>query len=179
MSRRNKRFGPGDPVFHPRFGLGTVHGLIRRERIYPVGERVIASAGSEKTEECYDIDLVEGGSLQVPVRRAESVGLRQAWNGIQEIEASLRSSAEELPAEARERAAELRAREQLIEPEALACTVRDLLAQSRGRTLSTGERAWLDKACHRLSEEAALVDRISELEARSAIWQVVSELRTA
>ncbi len=166
-------------MFHPRFGLGTVNRLTRRDRIYPVGEPGIADASSERTEEYYDIELVEGGSLQVPVSRAESVGLRRAVNGIHEVKASLCSSAESLPVEARERAAVLRAREQLLEPAALACSVRDMLAQSRGRALSANERTWLEKACVRLSAEAALVDRISLVEARTAIWSVITELRTA
>jgi RNA polymerase-interacting CarD/CdnL/TRCF family regulator len=143
-----------------------------------VGAPVRAAASTGKTEEYYEIELVEGGLLQVPVDRAEGVGLRRASNGIEEVEASLRSDAESLPDEARERAAVLRTREQLLEPEALANCVRDLLAQSRGRTLSSGERTWLEKACLRLSEEAALVDRVSLIEARSAIWAVVTELRT-
>ncbi len=179
MSRRDNSFGPGDLVFHPKFGLGTVNALTRRDRIDPVGGPLSAEAGAEKTEECYEIELVEGGSLQVPVSRAEGAGLRRASSGVKEVKARLRSSAESLPAEARERAAELRTREQLLEPEALANSVRDMLAQSRGRALSNSERVWLEKACLRLSAEAALVDRVSLLEARSAIWAVITELRTA
>jgi RNA polymerase-interacting CarD/CdnL/TRCF family regulator len=55
-------------------------------------------------------------------------------------------------------------------------SVRDMLAQSRGRTLSTGEKTWLDKSCQRLSTEAALVDRIPMFEARAAILEVVRAL---
>jgi RNA polymerase-interacting CarD/CdnL/TRCF family regulator len=177
MSHRNERLGPGDPVFHPRFGLGTVRTLTSRERIHPLGEPAGSDARSERTEDYYDIELVEGGTLQVPVGRADSVGLRRASNGIEEVMASLRSSAESLPTDARERAAVLRTRGQLLDPEALACSVRDMVAQSRGRTLSAGERTWLDKACQRLSAEAALVDRISVVQARSAVWEVVAQLR--
>lgn len=179
MSRRDSDLRPGDLVFHPRYGLGTVQRLARRERIYAVREPEDPSVSSEATEECYEIDLTEGGLLQVPVSRAASVGLRRASNGIAAVQANLRSSPGSLPSEPRERAATLRIREQLFEPEALACLVRDLLVHSRGRALSAGERSWLDKACLRLSAEAALVDRISLIQAKSAIWTVVAELRTA
>ena len=55
-------------------------------------------------------------------------------------------------------------------------SVRDMLAQSRGRTLSISEKAWLDKSCKHLSTEAALVDRISRAQAYAAIWEAVNQL---
>jgi len=178
MSPHGNRLEPGDPVFHPRFGLGTVRNLVRRERIHPLGESAACDATSERTEEYYDIELLEGGMLQVPVGRADSVGLRRASNGIEAVRAQLRSSAQSLPADPRQRAAVLRTREQLPQAEALPCSVRDMLAHSQGRALSAGERTWLDKACQRLSAEAALVDRITIVQARSAVWEVVTQLRT-
>jgi RNA polymerase-interacting CarD/CdnL/TRCF family regulator len=167
---------PGDPIFHPKFGFGTVHGLKRCDRVHPVHEPAVAEADTDRTEDYYDINLVEGGTLLVPVRRAVNVGLRRLTEGVEEVRASLRSQAESLPAEFRQRAAALRIREQLPEPGALARSVRDMLAQSRGRTLSLGEKTWLDKSCQRLITEASLVDHISMFQARAAIQVLVREL---
>lgn len=178
MSRSSRRLEPGDPVFHPRFGLGTIQGVVCRERIDPVHSHA-AGPGRDGTEEYYEIGLIEGGTLQVPVVRADSLGLRRASNGLETIRACLCSDANDLPANARERAALLKSREQSFEPEALAKSVRDMLAQCQGRTLSTSERTWLEKACQRLSAEVALVDQISPARARSAVWEVVTQVRDA
>jgi RNA polymerase-interacting CarD/CdnL/TRCF family regulator len=176
MSRSNNMLGPGDPIFHPHYGFGTVHCMTRRDRMHPNQEPTSAESVSDQTEDYYDIQLAAGGTLLVPVNRAESVGLRRLSNGIEAIKACLSSPAQSLPTSFRERAAALRVRQQLAEPAALANSVRDLLAQSRGRTLSNGERSWLDKSCERLSAEAALVDHITVYEARAAIREVVTRL---
>jgi RNA polymerase-interacting CarD/CdnL/TRCF family regulator len=176
MSLHNNVLGPGDPIFHPKHGFGTIHSLTRRDRIHPIHEPTMDDFGSDRTEDYYDIHLAEGGTLLVPVGRAELVGLRRLINGVKEVRASLYSQAQSLPDEFRKRAAVLRIREQLPEPGALARSVRDMLAQSRGRTLSAGERTWLDKSCQRLSTEAGIVDRIPMFEARAAIWAVMREL---
>jgi RNA polymerase-interacting CarD/CdnL/TRCF family regulator len=176
MSRSNDLLRPGESVFHPKYGFGTIHSLTRRDRIHPIRERTAAETELDTTEDYYDIQLADGGTLLVPVGRAESVGLRRLSGGMEAVKASLCSPAQSLPANFRERAAVLRTREQLSEPAALADSVRDMLAQSRGRALSAGERAWLDKSCQRLSTEAALVDRISVAEAQAAIREVLREL---
>lgn len=176
MSHYNNALEPGDPIFHPKFGFGTVHSLTRCDRVHPVHEPTVAEADTDRTEDYYDIHLVEGGTLLVPVGRAVRVGLRRLTHGVEEVKTCLHSAAESLPAEFRQRAAALRIREQLPEPGALACSVRDMLAQSRGRTLSPGERTWLDKSCQRLITEASLVDRIPMFQARAAIQAVVREL---
>jgi RNA polymerase-interacting CarD/CdnL/TRCF family regulator len=176
MSSSNGTLCQGDPIFHPKYGFGTVHSLTRRDRTRPSHEPSTTDAESDRTEDYYDIHLVEGGTLLVPVDRAESVGLRRLTNGIEAVKASLCSPARSLPASFRERAAVLRTREQLAEPAALADSVRDMLAQSRGRSLSAGEKTWLDNSCERLSMEAALVDHIARAEARAAIWAAVNQL---
>ncbi len=175
MLPRNDMLRPGDAVFHPKYGFGTIHSLTRRDRVHPIHEPSMADANSERTEDYYDIQLVKGGTLLVPVSRVESVGLRRLTNGIEAVKASLGSPARSLPANSRQRAAVLRTREQVFEPEALAHCIRDLLAQSQGRTLSVGEQTWLDKACQRLSTEVALVDHVGLAQARSAVQQVVSQ----
>jgi RNA polymerase-interacting CarD/CdnL/TRCF family regulator len=169
----NDQLRPGDPVFHPKFGFGSIHGITRRERVQGVKELEAGGAPSVRTEEYYEISLREGGALFVPLTRAEGVGLRRLTGGVAAVTASLHSPAQSLPDDSRKRAAELRAREQLHEPAALADSVRDFLAQSRERTLSAGEQTWLEKACQRLSIEAAMVDQISPNEALDAIWAVV------
>jgi len=119
---------------------------------------------------------MDGGTLLVPVSRAEHVGLRLLTNGVDAITICLHSQAHSLLEDARKRAAELWERGQIGEPTALAASVRDMLAQSRGRTLTRSEKAWLDKSCERLSTEAALVDRISRSQAHAAIWDAVNQL---
>jgi RNA polymerase-interacting CarD/CdnL/TRCF family regulator len=176
MSLFNDRLQPGDPIFHPKYGFGTIHSLTRRDRVHPIQEPDSAEPESDRAEDYYDIHLERGGTLLVPISRAASVGLRRLSDGLEVVKAGLRSPAQTLPANFRQRAAALRLREQLAEPAALAHSVRDLLAQARARTLSEGEKTWLDKSCQRLSTEAALVDHISMSEARAAIWAVISEL---
>ncbi len=168
-------FIPGDLIFHPKHGFGAISGLTRRDPLHPIQEG--AGAGlSDQAQDYYDIQLTDGGTLLVPVNRAERVGLRLLTNGVDAITVCLHSPALSLPADARKRAAELWARGQSGEPIALAASVRDMLAQSRGRTLTTSEKTWLDKSCERLSTEAALVDRISRSQAHAAIWAAVTQL---
>jgi RNA polymerase-interacting CarD/CdnL/TRCF family regulator len=166
---------PGDLIFHPRYGFGTVSGLTRRDPLHPIQEG--ASEGvSDHAQDYYDIQLMDGGTLLVPVSRAERVGLRLLTNGVDAITICLHSPAQSLPGDARKRAAELWARGQNGEPTALAASVRDMLAQSRGRAHTASEKAWLDKSCERLSTEAALVDRISRSQAHAAIREAVTQL---
>ena len=167
----------GDEIYHPKYGFGTVHSLVRRDRIDPIHKTASALAESDHTEDYYEIYLAAGGTLMVPVGRAEGAGLRRLTGGMELVTAGLCSPADSLPANFRERAAVLRVREQGDGPEALIHSVRDMLAQSRGRALSRGEQIWLDKCCQRLSTEAALVDRIPMFQARAAILEVVGALR--
>ena len=168
--------GPGDLIFHPRQGFGTVSGLTRRDPLYPIQDLAASEGVSDKAQDYYDIQLLNGGTLLVPVSRAEGVGLRLLTNGVDAITICLRSPAQSLPGDARKRASELWARGQIAEPTALAASVRDMLAQSRGRSLTASEKAWLDRSCERLSTEAALVDHISRSEAHAAIWETVNQL---
>jgi RNA polymerase-interacting CarD/CdnL/TRCF family regulator len=176
MIRSSDRLIPGEPVYHPKYGFGTLYGLTRRDRTHPITEPTADQAQSDGTEDYYDIHLIQGGTLLVPVSRAESVGLRRLTDGVEVVETGLRSPAQSLPADFRQRAAVLRLREQLAAPCALVHVVRDLLAQGRSRTLSIGERRWLDKSCQRLSTEAALVDHISTAQAHAAISAVMQDL---
>lgn len=166
----------GDLVFHPRNGFGTIRGLTRRDPRDPIPDVVAIEGETDPAQDYYDIQLLAGGTLLVPVSRAERVGLRLLTNGVKTITLCLLSPAQSLPTDARQRAAELASRGQNGGPAALTSSVRDLATQSRGRTLSDSERVWLDKSCDRLITEAALVDHISKAEARAAIWAVVDQL---
>jgi RNA polymerase-interacting CarD/CdnL/TRCF family regulator len=167
---------PGDQIFHPKCGFGTISGLKRQDRIRLVQELSSGEANAELTEEYYDIRLVQGGTLLVPVARAESVGLRRLSYGMAAVKAELHTPAESLPADFRERAAALRTRDQAVGPAALVHSVRDLVAHGRKCALSAGEKSWLEKSCQRLSTEVALVDAIPIMEAQDAIFSVVREL---
>ena len=140
MSPSSSALVVGDPVYHPKYGFGSVHSLTRRDRLQPVHERNSAGVEPEHTEEYYDIHLAEGGTLLVPVGRAESVGLRLLTSGVEAVKAGLRTLPQGLPANFRERAAELRIREGLAQPAGLATSVRDMLAYGRGRTLIGGRK---------------------------------------
>lgn len=176
MSYSDSALQLGDLVFHPRFGFGAVRDVTRRARVQPASEPAPAATPVDATEEYYDIQLDEGGTLWVPVNRAQSVGLRRLSLGVAAIKEKLSSPAQELPANFRERAEALRQRGQRAEPAAFVNAVRDMLAQSRGRTLSAGEKSWLAKSCQRLSTEAARVDQISIYDAEDAIEAVVRKL---
>ena len=168
---------PGDLIFHPKHGFGTISGLTRRDPLHPIREGV-SEASSDQEQDYYDIQLMDGGTLLVPVSRAERVGLRPLTNGVDAVTICLHSPAQSLPVDSRKRTAELWARAQIGEPTALAASVRDMLTRSRGRTLTASEKTWLAKSCKRLSIEAALVDRISRSQAHAAIWEAVSQLST-
>jgi RNA polymerase-interacting CarD/CdnL/TRCF family regulator len=167
---------PGDQIFHPQHGFGTITGLTRRDPLHPIQDLVADGGVSDQAEDYYDIQLMDGGSLLVPVDRAGRVGLRPLTNGVDAVTICLHSPAQSLPADARQRAFELRIRGQNGEPIALAASVRDMLAQSRGRALTATEKSWLDKSCERLSTEAALVDRIPRSQAHAAILEAVHQL---
>ena len=167
---------PGDPIFHPRYGFGTIQGLTRRDRSQPIDEPSAADLRSDRVEDYYEIQLSQGGTLLMPVEHAESVGLRRLSVGIEAVKDCLYSPAESLPGDYRERAAVIQARQQRPEPTALVRCVRDVLAQGRVRTLSKSERAWLDKSCQHLVAEAALVDRTTVLEAQAAFREAVNQL---
>ena len=86
---------PGDMIFHPRHGFGTIHGLTRRDPLHPIEDG--ASEGvSDQTLAYYDIQLMDGGTLLVPVSRAEHVGLRLLTNGVDAITICLHSPAQSL-----------------------------------------------------------------------------------
>ena len=170
---------PGDQIFHPQHGFGTITGLTRRDPLHPIQDVVAGKGVSDQTQDYYDIQLMSGGTLLVPVSYAARVGLRLLTNGVDAVTICLRSPAQSLPADARQRAFELRIRGQNGEPTALAASVRDMLAQSRGRALTASEKSWLDKSCERLTTEAALVDRISRAEALAAIREAVNQLSAA
>jgi RNA polymerase-interacting CarD/CdnL/TRCF family regulator len=166
----------GDHVFHPQHGFGKVTGLTRRDPLHPIEDVAAGEGATDRAQDYYDIELTSGGTLLVPVRRAESIGLRLLTNGVAAVTICLHSPAQSLPADSRQRAFELRMRGQNREPTALAASVRDMLAQSRGRVLTATEKLWLDKSCERLATEAALVDRIPRSQARDAIWEAVNRL---
>ena len=128
-------FGPGDLIFHPRNGFGTIRGLTRRDPFRPGQDGVAGEAVSDQTQDYYDIQLLDGGTLFVPVSRAKRLGLRLLTNGLDVITVCMHSPPRSLPQDGRERAAELLARSQMGEPTALVAAVRDMVAQSRGRTL--------------------------------------------
>lgn len=171
-------FGAGDPVYHRAYGFGAISGLTRRDPRHPLQDGASASV-SDQAQDYYDIQLTDGGTLLVPVSRADHVGLRPLTNGVAAVTKCLRSPAQSLPEDARKRAAELQARSQNGEPTALAAAVRDMLAHNRDRSLRDNEKAWLDKAYARLVTEAALVDHISKSQARAAILAVVTQLSAA
>ncbi len=167
---------PGDLIFHPSHGFGTISGLTRRDPLHPNQAIAVTEGAIAPAQDYYDIQLKSGGTLLVPVNRAERIGLRLLTNGVDAITICLRSPAQSLPADARKRTAELWARSQLNEPTALVAAVRDMLAQSRGRVLRDSEKTWLDKSCAHLSTEAALVDHISRSQAHDAIWATINQL---
>jgi RNA polymerase-interacting CarD/CdnL/TRCF family regulator len=167
---------PGDLIFHPQHGFGTISGMTRRDPLHPIQDVVISEGVPDQAQDYYDIQLMDGGTLLVPVSRAERVGLRLLTDGVDAITLCLHSPAQNLPGDARKRAAELWARGRNGAPIALAASVRDMVAQSRGRVLTTSEKTWLGKSCERLSKEAALVDRISRSQAHTAIWEAVTQL---
>jgi len=169
-------FGPGDLIFHPRNGFGAIRSLTRRDPFHPVQDGVASEAISDQAQDYYDIQLLAGGTLLVPVSRAKRLGLRLLTNSLEVITTCMHSPPRSLPKDGRERAAELLARSQMGEPTALAASVRDMVAQSRGRTRTASEKTWLEKACERLSVEAALVDNISRSQAHAAIWETVKQL---
>ena len=155
---------PGDRVFHPRYGLGVIEALTTR------------SAAGQKIE-YYGVRLAGAAILSVPIARAEALGLRHIVNGLTAILTCMRSPAQPLPHNDRQRAAELRARSLLPQPDALTQTVRDLLGRSDPHNLTPADKRWLSGACERLSAEAALVDAIGLDEARHAIQLEVDRLR--
>jgi RNA polymerase-interacting CarD/CdnL/TRCF family regulator len=169
----------GDLIFHPKYGFGSINGLTKRDRLQPMNVLPAGEGAGDTIQDYYDIELLEGGNLLVPVSRAEGAGLRRLSNGVDAIKRCLHSPAQSLPTDPRKRAAELAMRGQLAQPNALAASVRDMLAHTHGRSLTMSEQAWLRKACERLSMEAALVDGIPRSRALAAILELVNQVNAA
>lgn len=167
--RLDEQLGAGEPVYHPKYGFGIVRGIRDEGMAHLTGP----SAGAI-TEPYYEIDITGEGTLFVPIRRAQMVGLRRLSNSLAVIAACLASESGVLPPDGRQRLAGLRLSEQAREAEALPRAVRDLLATRRSSPLSNPERKWLDSACRRLSAEAAAVDHIPVSEAHAAILAAVA-----
>ena len=68
--------GPGDLIFHPRHGFGTISAMTRRDPIRSIQEAVVNDDGADLALDYYDIQLTNGETLLVPVNRAKRVGLR-------------------------------------------------------------------------------------------------------
>jgi len=47
--------GPGDLIFHPSYGFGTITGLTRRDPLQPIQELVASGGVSDKAQDYYDI----------------------------------------------------------------------------------------------------------------------------
>jgi len=172
-------FSPGDLIFHPKNGCGAIRSLTRRDPFRPGQGGEAGEAVQDQRQDYYDILLLDGGTMYVPVSRSERLGLRLLTNGIDVIKVCMHSPPRSLPQDGRERAAELQARSQMAEPTALVAAVRDLVVQSRGRALTASETTWLRKSCERLSIEASLVDSIPKAQAFDAIWETVKKLSAA
>ena len=159
----------GEPVYHPKYGFGVLRGI----RGDGMGNLVQESA-SGAVEIYYEVDLAGGGSLFVPVGRAEMVGLRRLTNSLETIFKCITEASSALPEDNRERLAGLRRSEQSREPHALREAVRDLIAARRDSPMTNPERKWLDQACRRLSAEAAIVEGIPESAAHAAIQAAIA-----
>src|SRR5512135_1221657 len=97
----------GAPVYHPRYGFGTILRVTRQD-FGGLGRGSNAGAA----EDYYEINLATSGTLLVPVSRADSVGLRPLTNSLGTIAECLASPPEALPDDGRQRLAGLREREQ-------------------------------------------------------------------
>jgi RNA polymerase-interacting CarD/CdnL/TRCF family regulator len=161
-----KLLGAGERVFHPVYGFGVIEGLIMRDQ-------------SGQNTEFYTVRLSDGGVLTVPVSRAESLGLRPIANSLSSIVKCLRSPAQPLPDNDRQRFVELQTRWRTPKPAALAQAVRDLWCRSRTRSLTPADKRWLANACDTLSTEAALVDSIDQEKARAVIQQELDGLKSS
>ena len=151
-------------MIHPVYGFGVVEGMSTRDQ-----------AG--QAMDYYNVRLSAGSMLTVPVSRAESLGLRLIVNSLASIVRCLRSPAQPLSDNDRQRVLELKARWQASEPTALAGAVRDLLNRRRTNHLTPSDKKWMTLACERLSTEAALVDSIDEFQASTAIQQEIHRLQ--
>jgi RNA polymerase-interacting CarD/CdnL/TRCF family regulator len=171
MLMATSEFRSGDQVFHPRFGLGVIDAIQTR------APNPQENQDSGATTRYYQIRLSAKGMLYVPVARAEALGLRRLVNGLAPIVACLRSEANVLPWNARQRVMELRGRWDAPDPRVLPETLRDLLGFGRTYRLSAGDKQWLVRASERLSVEAAMVDSVELSEARQVIKREVDALK--
>ena len=167
--------GPGDLIFHPRNGFGTIRGLTRRDPFQPSQDGMANDSVSDQAQDYYDIQLTDGGTLLVPVNRAKRLGLRLLTNGVDAITMCLRSPAQACPAMPGNGR-----RAVGTWPDWRADRAGRLgsgYGDAESRSNSHGQREkWLNKSCDRLSTEAALVDRIPRLQAQAAIWEAVNQL---
>ena len=63
--------GPGDLIFHPRYGFGSITEMTRRDARHPIKAIEVKEGVPDHAQDYYDIKLLDGGTLLVPVSRAE------------------------------------------------------------------------------------------------------------
>lgn len=158
-----QRLQPGDRVSHPSYGFGVIEGTQTFDQ-------------DGRPTEFYTVRISHGGTLTVPVDRAEALGLRVISNSLKVIAASLRGDAAALPDNDRERMVMLKSRWHDQQPGVLAQTVRDLLARGRTRRLTPADKRWLAEAVERLSSEVSLVDEIDLAQARAAVQREMEQI---
>jgi CarD family transcriptional regulator len=157
-------FSIGDKVVHPTHGAGIISALISQDFIDDDDRYyVIQLAGQERT-------------LMVPVRSAESVGLRRVVSAdeVAAILDVLASPPVELPNDFKQRQAILLDRLKDGDYLTVAEVVRDMAARSLEKSYSPTETRLYDRARSMLTSEIALAQDVSILDAEQQIARLTN-----
>ena len=140
------QFSVGDKVVHPQYGPGQIAGLVSRESI-------------DGATSYYVIDIPDQGlTLQVPVQKAEELGLRPVMpqSMLLKVLSTLGSTPCRLPDDAKQRQGQLDAEYRTGEVLPLARLVRDLTWYGQRAHLTKRDSDLLKHGQERLAAEMAL-----------------------
>jgi CarD family transcriptional regulator len=159
-------FAVGDRVVHPTRGAGVVTGIESRDIL-------------EDYTWYYVLDLIGSDvKLWIPVRNAESLGLRRAVKErkVREIFKLLKGEPRLLPADYKVRQAQVE--EKLSSGDVMAATevIRDLTWRQREDKLTKRDTALLEQANEFVAGEVAVVENIELEEAQLKLQEKLEEV---
>jgi CarD family transcriptional regulator len=163
------QFSVGDRVVHPQYGPGQITGVEHRELV-------------EGFEHYYVIKLLmNGGTLYVPMRGVEELGLRpvMSWARLARVLATLHDVPGRLSKDFRERQERVRTELATARPIKLAEVVRDLTGRRRRSYLTKVDKELLNRGRELLAAEIAAVTGTEVLDAHTTINDMMKRKPTA
>ncbi|NDJ53121.1 MAG: hypothetical protein GYB68_08575 [Chloroflexi bacterium] len=156
-------FDAGVSVVHPSYGAGVIRDV-----------KKMSIAGTEHVY--YNIELVDGDMLMLPVKQAEETGLRQIVVDMDLLEEVLTGDPNQLSKNHRTRRANMTEKIHSGDPAQVIEALRDLVWRGQNSNLSAADAALKLKAKQMLIGEMALRLNVSVEEVAERIDRLLKQL---